>query len=86
MNICFDQVIVEIQPASSGQPDIENKASGNIGAGAIQEFLHRSEQLDAQAYRSEEALQCLADILVVINDDDGGSSLVIRGDHLISLW
>jgi hypothetical protein len=31
-------------------------------------------------------LQCLADILVVINDDDGGSSLVIRGDHLISLW
>jgi hypothetical protein len=35
MNICFDQIFMKIQSASSGQPDIKNKASRRVWAGAI---------------------------------------------------
>ena|SRR6266851_851439 len=86
MNICFDQIFVKIQSASSGQPDIENKASRRVWAGVSQEFLHGAEQFDAQAYRSEEALERRADLLIVIDDDDDGPSLIIRDDHLTPLW
>jgi hypothetical protein len=86
VNFCFDQIIVKIQPASPRQPDIENEASGEVWAGAVQEFLHGAEQLDAQAYGSEKVLERLAYVLIVINDDDGGSRLVIRDGHLRSFW
>src|SRR6266550_5197097 len=38
---CLGQLLLKLEPASSGQPDVENQAPGNIRRGAIEEFLDR---------------------------------------------
>jgi len=63
---------VKIQPTSPGQPDIEHKTSRTVRAATPEEFLSRGEQLDTQAYRSEQTLKPLAYLFIVVDDDDSG--------------
>src|SRR6266496_4090498 len=39
--ICLGQLLLKLEPALSGQPDVENQASGEIRRIAIEEFLDR---------------------------------------------
>jgi hypothetical protein len=70
---------VKIQPTSPGQPDIEHKTSRTVRAAAPEEFLNRGEQLDTQAYRSEQTLKPLAYLFIVVNDDDSRFNVARKG-------
>jgi hypothetical protein len=70
---------VKIQPASPGQPDVEHKTSRTVRAAAPEESLNRGEQLDTQAYRSEQTLKPLAYLFIVV-DDDNSRLLGIRDE------
>jgi hypothetical protein len=37
--ICLGQLLLKIEPASPGQPDVENEAPGQIPGRAVEEFL-----------------------------------------------
>src|SRR3954453_13182715 len=69
---------MKIRPAWPGQPDIEHEASWVVRAVAAQEFVNRGKQLDSQADRLEKTAKCLAYLLIVVDDDDRGLSLVMR--------
>ena len=45
------QLLLKIEPTAPGQPDVENQAPGQVRRRAIEEFLDRREQLDAQLRR-----------------------------------
>jgi hypothetical protein len=75
VHICPGQIIVKIQPTSPRQPDIEHKTSRTVRATTAEELLNRGEQLDTQAYRSEQTLKPLAYLFIVIDDDDSRFSL-----------
>jgi hypothetical protein len=75
VHICHGQVIVKIQATSPGQPDIEHKTTGTVRAGTPEEFLNRAEQLDTQAYRSEQTLKPLAYLFIVVDDEDSRFNL-----------
>jgi hypothetical protein len=66
---------VKIQPTSPGQPDIEHKTARTVRAGAFDELFNRGEQLDTQAYRSEQTPKPLAYLFIVVDDDDSKFSL-----------
>ena len=39
--ICLGQLLLKLEPALPGQPDVENQAPGELGRVAIEEFLDR---------------------------------------------
>src|SRR6266851_2985032 len=53
VQICLGQLLLKIEPALSGQPDVEHQAPGEIGRMAIDEFLDRGKCLDAQSDGSQ---------------------------------
>src|SRR5258706_2380804 len=78
VNIRLDEAIVKLQSTPPRQSDVENEASQDARARGGEKFLNRGEQLDAQAYRSQQPLKGVTDIPIVIDNDNGRLSIVTR--------
>jgi len=72
MNVRIGQLSLEVETAHSGQPDVEHKAAWRVRELLLQEFRRRAEPSWLKADRSEQAAQRIANLRVVINDEDDG--------------
>src|ERR1700730_1723423 len=61
---------LEVEPALSGQPDVEHQAGRAGRPAGLEEFVHRAEQVDLKPDGSKQATKRLPDGRIVINDDD----------------
>src|SRR5712671_4406081 len=68
-NIRLSQFGLKVETADPRQPDIEDQAACNIRYLDLPKFAGRTEQLDAQAYRSEKTAESRAHRYVVVDDE-----------------
>ena len=70
VNIRFNQLSLEVEAAHSGQPDVEHNTTRRRGELVLQEFRSRAEQSGLKTDRSKQAAQRLANLRVVIDDEN----------------
>jgi hypothetical protein len=70
VNIRFDQLRLEVEAAHSGQPDVEYNTARRLRELVLQEFRSRAEQSGLKTDGSKQTAQRLANLRVVIDDDD----------------
>src|SRR5712692_6353329 len=67
LNIGLSQFFLQLQPAQSRQPNIQDQTTRCIGSFTVQEVMRRPEQFHAQSYRPDQAFEHLLDRSVVID-------------------
>jgi hypothetical protein len=70
VNVRRGQLSLEVEAAHSGQPDVEHNAAWRVREPVLQEFRRRAEQSWLEADRSKQAAQRIANLRVVIDDED----------------
>ena len=71
VDVCRRELSLKIETALPGQSDIEHQAGGSVRASLVQEFGDRGEGLGLQTDGTDQGAERLADLGVVIDDDDG---------------
>jgi hypothetical protein len=61
---------LKVEPAHPGQPNVEHKTGGSIWKPSLQKIGARSEHLNAQADRTQQAFERLTQGRVVVNHED----------------
>jgi len=61
VNVRFGQLILEVEAAHSGQPDVEHNTARRLRQFVLQQVRGRGEQSRLKADRSKQAAQRLAD-------------------------
>ena len=86
VNVRLGELGLKIEPALSGQPDIEHEAAGSIRKLAAQQVRGRTEHLGPQAYRSQQVGERVAHGGVIVNDENNrlGLRLLLRHDSAFS--
>src|SRR5579863_9006863 len=74
-NVGLGELGLEIESADPRQPDIKDEAGGGIGQLEFQKIGRRGEYLGAQADRSQQAPECLAQRSVVVDHENGRLSV-----------
>ena len=64
---------LKIEAAGSRQSYVQDDAIGCARLAAFQKLFNRSEKVGFQRDRLEQALQCLPDSLIVVDDGDHGA-------------
>jgi hypothetical protein len=74
-NIFPCKLLLEIEPAQTRKPDVDDDAARTLWAFASQEFRGGSKQRGLQVDGFEQAYQRIANVRIVIDDDDEGLGL-----------
>ncbi len=70
VNICFDQLRLKIEAAQPWQPDVKHQTTFHVRKGAAQQFGGGTEHLYLESNGAKQASECLAQGLIIFNDEN----------------
>ena len=79
MEVALGELVLQLESADPGEPDIQHQAAGSSVARAGKKLLGRTERLDAQTHRPQQASHRLAHGRIVVYHEDGGVAILVEG-------